>query len=185
MYMESGDLDISALSHHKKREEFIIYGKEPLFISEYGFASKKSDNIIINSIEDIKKYTLGHLAGLAHTQRIRQILEDKRKENEVSTGYDIDFMFSQLLAKPQRFQVMINSKETLVWRGKQLKILEKVKIHDITVQRKPYYVTVSKKSKNIKNITHFLDTMDTCLITLKTNGTYAKLANIYQLNTTL
>jgi polar amino acid transport system substrate-binding protein len=181
-YMESGEIDITTFSYKETREDFLYYAKEPLFVTEYGFASKKGDDVEINTVDDIKNYTLGDLAGLGHTPKISKILKDKRAKNEVSVGYDIDSMYGQLLAKPQRFQIMINSKETLIWRAKQLNVLDQIKVHDIIAKEKPYFITVSKNSKNIKNPREFLNKMDACIVGIKNNGTYQKLAMPYQLN---
>lgn len=185
LYMESGDIDVTTFSYKLEREKFLHYGNEPLFITQYGFASKKSDGIDIQSLDDIKKYTLGHLAGLAHTPEILKIIENKKQTNEVSIGYDIDSMYGQMLTKAQRFQVMINSKETLIWRAKQLNVLEQIKVHDYVVKEKPYFVTVSKKSKHIQDGRKFLDKIDKCIIELKESGKYQELAapyGLYQLS---
>lgn len=184
LYMSTGELDISVYSYKKSREAFVIYGKEPIFITEYGFASKKSDNLTINQLSDVTRYTIGHLAGLAHTPELTQIIEQKKRRNEVSIGHDIDSMFGQMLAQPQRFQVMANSKETLLWRSTQLGLAEQVTVHELTIKSKPYFVTVSRESKNIPNHEQFLAQMDGCIMMLKSAGEYQTIANGYGLNYT-
>ena len=181
IYMQSGELDISVYSFKLSREKFVIYGKEPLFTSEYGFASRRADNIVINQLSDITPYKFGDLSGLSHTPELNKILVEKRKNNQVSSGYDLDAMFGQMLATPQRFEVMANSKETLKWRAKQLDISNQITIHDLTIKFKPYFVTVSKSSKNIEDITTFLDSIDQCIIELKTNGEYQRISAKYGL----
>ncbi len=180
-YMQSGDIDVSIYSYNKNRESFVYYGQEPLFISSYGLASRKSDNITINKLSDITPYVFGDLAGLSHTKELRKIIEAKRTKDEVTTAYDLDAMFGQLLTNPQRFQIMASSKETLKWRSIQLNITEKVTVHDFTIKEKPYFVTVSKFSKNIKEPQIFLKNIDTCIKTLKENNTYAEVAKKYGL----
>jgi len=181
LYMESGELDISVYSYKKERESFVHYGKEPIFYTNYGFVSKRSDNIEINSLDDIKHYNFGHLAGLSHTPDLMVLLNKKEKLNQVSIGYDIDAMFGQLLAKPQRFQIMANSIETFAWRAKQLNISDKIKIHDFILKRKPYFITVSKTSKNIKKPLQFLEETDRCIKELKSTDSYLQLTNLYGL----
>lgn len=181
LYMETGELDISVYSYKADRESFAVYGAIPIFISEYGFASKKSDNLIINKLSDINNYTFGHLAGLAHTKELNQLIEQKKAKDEVIVGYDIDAMFGQLLAIPQRFQIMANSKETFLWRARQLKVEEKIKVHDITIKQKPYFVTVSKYSKTIKDPATFLANFDSCILNLHSSGEYQKLQKSYGL----
>lgn len=181
IYMQSGELDISVYSFKSSREKFVVYGKEPLFISEYGFATRRADNIVINQLSDITSYKFGDLSGLSHTPELNEIINKKRKNNQVSNGYDLDAMFGQMLATPQRFEVMANSKETLKWRAKQLEISNQVTIHDLTIKFKPYFVTVSKSSKNIEDITAFLDIIDQCIIDLKTSGEYQRINAKYGL----
>ncbi|XPF94616.1 substrate-binding periplasmic protein [Colwellia sp. RE-S-Sl-9] len=181
-YMKSGDIDISVYSYNEKRKGFVYYGNEPIFTSQYGLVTKRSDNIKIEKLNDIKPYIFGHLDGLTHTKEIQDILEVKQARGEVSKGYDIDAMFKQLLATPQRFQIMANSKETLKWRAKQLNITEQVKIHNLTIQEKIYYVTVSKFSKNIHNPKLFLTNMDRCIKKLKETEQYQNIAQHYGLS---
>lgn len=181
VYMQSGELDISVYSYKKERESFVFYGKEPIFISNYGFASKTGDNIEIKNLEDIKKYQFGHLDGLAHTKALMEIIKEKEKLNQVSKGYDIDSMFGQLLATPQRFQIMANSIETLLWRAKQLNIHKDIKVHDFILKQKPYFITISKTSKNIKNPKEFLTKIDSCIKKLKSSQDYLLLTKKYGL----
>ncbi len=181
LYMQSGELDISVYSYKRDREEYVVYGKEPIFKIEYGFASSAVDNIQINQLSDIRQYRFGHLAGLSHTPELMEIVEEKRRSDQVSEGYDLDAMFGQLLATPQRFDIMANSKETFLWRARQLGIADEIKVHDFTIKVKPYYVTVSKSSKNIKNIEQFLNQVDQCLVELKETGQYHTITDRYGL----
>ncbi|WP_076419075.1 transporter substrate-binding domain-containing protein [Colwellia sp. UCD-KL20] len=180
-YMKSGDIDISVYSYNKNRKNFVYYGNEPIFTSQYGLVTKRSDNIKIEKLDDIKPYIFGHLDGLTHTKEIRNILKIKQEQEQISKGYDIDAMFKQLLATPQRFQIMANSKETLKWRAKQLGITKQIKIHNLNVQEKAYYVTISKFSKNIRHPKLFLTRIDRCIQKLKETGQYQKMAQIYGL----
>lgn len=181
LYMKTGELDISIYSFKESRKKYVVYGKEPIFESEYGFASRVSDNIEIKSLNDIHHFKFGHLAGLSHTPELMEIVEEKRADGSVTDAYDLDAMFGQLLASPQRFQVMASSKDTFSWRAKQLGIRDKIKIHDFTIKTKPYFITVSKFSTNIKDIPKFLDNMDKCLLKLKQNGQYKQIQRKYLL----
>lgn len=181
LYMKSGQLDIAVYSHKKSRENFVIYGKEPIFISEYGFVSVKTELVTIEKIEDLYKYKFGNLSGIAHTPEILKIIEEKRLHDEVTEGYDIDAMFGQMLTSPPRFQVMANSKETFKWRAKQLGIADEVEVHPLTVAKKPYYLTVSKASNTIDNKKMFLENIDKCLVSAKQSGKYQEIASKYGL----
>jgi len=181
LYMKSGQLDIAVYSHKTSREQFVIYGKEPIFMSEYGFVSVKDQNIKLNRIADLYLYQFGNLAGISHTPEILKIIEEKRLHDEVTEGYDIDSMFGQMLTNPPRFQVMANSKETFKWRAKQLGITDQVTVHPLTVTEKAYFLTVSKKGQAIKDKQGFLDNVDLCIKQLKSSQQYQEIAAKYGL----
>jgi polar amino acid transport system substrate-binding protein len=181
LYMQSGELDISLYSLKKEREEFVVYSKVPVFTSEYGFAVRADSNIEIRKIEDLKKLTIGHLAGLSHTPEISKIIEKKRLNGQLSEGQSIDAMFAQLLSSTPRFDIMPNSKQTFLWRAKSLGVADKVKVLDFTVAYKDYFVTVSKNSKNISDISSFLADLDQCITQMHDDGRYVAILRKYGL----
>jgi polar amino acid transport system substrate-binding protein len=172
IYMQTGELDVSIYSYKKERNAYMLFAEEPIFTSVYGIASKKSSNLKIEKFDDINNYTIGHLSGLAHTPELLDIIAKKAQKNELSIGLNLDAMFKQMLAIPQRFEVMPNSKETFLWRAKQLGISDKITVHDIVFAKKDYFVTVSKLSKNIAQPRKLLNNIDSCIRELKLNGTY-------------
>ena len=180
-YMKSGELDISVYSYLKAREEFVHYSKIPLFSSDYGLASKKSDHIEIAQINDITNYSFGHLAGLSHTKELNQVLEEMELQDKITIAHDLDAMFGQLLAKPQRFQVMASSKATIAWRAKQLGLADEIKIHPLVLKTKHYYLTVSKSTKNILNTTKFITEFDLCLSKMKSSNEYVRIISKYSI----
>ena len=179
IYMHQGVLDISIYSYKKERESFVFYSKEPMFTSGYGFVVRADSDIKIKQLSDLSPYVIGNLAGLSHTPEILTILKNKRQNNQVIDGYSIDAMFDQLLAHTPRFDLMINAKETFYWRAKELGITRQVKMLDYPIQRKPYFLTLSKASKNINNKQQFLDDFDNCLINLKSGDKYHKILAKY------
>jgi polar amino acid transport system substrate-binding protein len=179
LFMQSGQLDISLYSYKKEREEFVIYGKVPIFNSENGFAVRADSNIQINTLVDLRPYIIGHLAGLTHTPELLKIINRKRKLAEVTEGHSIDSMFAQLLSNTPRFDIMPNSKDTFYWRAKTLGVSDKIRVLDYTIANKDYFVTVSKFSKNINDIPLFLDQMDACIRQLHKNGKYLEIAQHY------
>jgi polar amino acid transport system substrate-binding protein len=181
VYMRSGEIDINLYSYNESRKAFVVYGKEPLFVSKYGFASKASDKIEITQLTDLYKYHIGNLAGLSHTPALRTIIEEQRKQGLVTDGYDLDSMFGQMLATPQRFQIMANSTSTFQWRAKQLGIENEIKVHDFIAAEKPYYLTVSKSTEAIDDIDLFLNNMDSCIVTFKASQKFKALQRKYGL----
>lgn len=182
LYMQNGELDISLYSFKMEREEFVVYGKVPVFTTEYGFAVRADSNIDIQKIEDLSNLTIGHLAGLSHTPEISTIIEQKRINGQLSEGNSIDVMFAQLLSSTPRFQIMPNSKETFYWRATSLGITDKIRVLDFTADFKEYFVTVSKNTQNISDISGFLADIDKCIINMHQNGTYNLLLKKYHLD---
>lgn len=181
MYMQTGDLDISVYSYKNDRDSIVYYGKEPIFTSTYALASNKDNKLDIQKLDDLNNYVIGHLSGLTHTPEILEIIESKKQKNEVTIGHSVDDMLNQMLATPQRFDIMPNSKETFLWNAKQLGILDRITIHDLFIAEKNYYITVSKFSKNIENPQQLLAQLDKCIIDLKATGRYQIIADEYGL----
>lgn len=181
LYMQSGKLDISLYSFKKEREAFIVYGKVPVFTTEYGFAVRADSDIDIQKIEELEDLTIGHLAGLSHTPEIATIIEKKRLNGQLSEGNSIDAMFAQLLSSTPRFDIMPNSKQTFYWRAARLGIADQIKVLDFTVEYREYFVTVSKKTQNISDIADFLADVDQCIVTMHDNGNYNRLLKKYHL----
>ncbi|MFT4939024.1 MAG: ABC-type amino acid transport substrate-binding protein [Paraglaciecola sp.] len=178
-FMQSGILDISIYSYKKEREEFLVYAKVPIFISEYGFAVRADSNIEINSLDDLSPYTIGHLAGLSHTPELINIINKKRALGLVTEGQTIDSMFAQLLSSMPRIDIMPNTKDTFYWRAKTLGVSDKIKVLDYTITTKSYFITVSKNSKNIDDIEGFLAEMNTCITQMHNNGQYDEIISRY------
>ena len=172
LYMKNGDIDITVYSYLKQREKFLTYSQESLFSSDFVFMVKAGSGIVINDLKDLAPLKIGRLAGLSYTPKLMEIIKNKDKKHQVVTGYNFVSMFSQLLAPVPRFDIIANSKSTLYWQAKALKVSDKVKILDYTITSKDYLVTVSKKSKNVKNPVSFLKQIDSCLRMLKSNGNY-------------
>jgi len=180
-FIESGKIDVSIYSYKPERTNSVLYNKVPLFVSEYGFASRTEDDINIKRLEDIKPYKFGHLSGLTYTPELQKILNDKKALNELTIGHTLDAMFKLLLANTPRFQIMSNSKETLKWQAQKLNASDKIQVHDYVLKKKPYYVTVSKQSKNIENPEKFLKEMDNCISRFKSSSKYQSLLSDYGL----
>jgi len=180
-FMQSGELDISLYSYKKEREAFVVYGKVPIFTTEYGFAMRADSDINIEKLEDLQPLMVGHLAGLTHTPELLAIIEQKRLVGEISEGHSIDAMFAQLLSSTPRFDIMPNTKQTFYWRAKSLGVSDKIKVSDFTVAQKDYFVSVSKSTTNISDISSFLNNFDNCITQMHVDGRYAALLRKYGL----
>lgn len=173
-FMERGDIDITVYSYKAERKEYLYYAKEVLFNSEYGFMVRANSDIQVDDLTDLQPLIIGYLAGLTYTPELKKIIDDKVKLEQVVTGYSLKAMFGQLLAETPRFDIMADSKSTLFWEAKKLGVSDKVKVLDYSIKKKAYYITVSKRSRNINNPQEFLAKMDVCVRNIKLNIEYRK-----------
>ncbi len=175
IYIRNGVIDICIYSYRKKREDFLIYSKEPLFRTEYRFMVKSDSNIKIKSLKDLEPLIFGYLDGLTFTPELLKIINDKKKKKEIYYAYSLKQLFKGLLGKYQRYDITADSKATFQWKSKELNVQGKFKILDYDIGSKDYFITISKKSKRIKNGKKFLENFDKCLKEMKMDGTYSKI----------
>jgi polar amino acid transport system substrate-binding protein len=178
-YMEHGLIDLTVYSYRQSREEILYYSTEPIFSSEYGFLVRADSSIAIKKIEDVKPYQIGHLAGLTYTVDYMNIVNEKIKLNQVSIGHSLESMFLQLLAPTPRFEIMADSKSTFNWFAHKKGVSDKVKVLDYTLKNKDYFITISKRSKNIENPLKLLNETDACIQKLKQDGSYKAILTKY------
>ncbi len=172
-YMKEGKIEICVYSYKKTREDFVIYGKEPLFASEYRFLVRADSDIHLKSLKDLESLKFGHLDGLTYTPELLKIINEKHKTKTIDYTYSIDLLIKKLLKK--RFDITADSKETFLWKAKELNVLDKVKVLDFNIKTKSYFATVSKQSKKIKNKHKFLNRLDACIRQLKVDGRYTQI----------
>ncbi len=180
-YMQTGELDITVYSYLAAREDAVLYGTEPIFISSYGFAVKADSGIKITKIDDITKLTFGHLAGLSHTIELNRLLIRMRALNKVVESYDLNATLQQLVHSPARIDITANSKETLLWRISSLGLSDQIRVLDFELASKAYYIAVSKNSTVITEPQQFVQQFDACLRGLKQSGQYNRIASRYGL----
>lgn len=180
VFMRSGAIDLTVYSYKPSREEFVVYAKEPLFNSEYGFVVAANSGISISSLSDLEPYVIGHLSGLSHTPELLSLINKKRDRHEVVESYNIDSTFQQLLSSPPRIDIAPNSKSTFLWRARSLGVQDRVRVLDFVVTEKEYFITVSKHSLNVPDPEVFAGYMDSCVRALKQSGKYQEIVHRYR-----
>ncbi len=172
-YMKTGKIDLCVYSYKKEREIFILYGKEPIFSSQYRFLVKANSDIRIQSLKDIDTLLFGHLNGLTYTPELLQIIEEKEKKRTVNHSNSLESIILQLTANPKRIDITANSMETFLWKAKQMNVLEKVKVLNFDIKTKNYYITISQKSKSIHDKKNFMKQIDQSIRQMKKDGRYS------------
>lgn len=178
-YMQQGVIDLTVYSFKKSRENFLYYGKESIFKTEFVFITKANSLFEINNLSDLKPLKIGYLLGLTYTPELMNIIEEKSKKEKAVVAYNWESMFAQILAPSPRFDIMADSKDSIYWRAKILNVTDKIKVLPYKIKQKDYFITVSKKSKNISNPARFLEKMDSCIRNLKQSGKYQEILSRY------
>lgn len=169
-YLEEGKADVSVFSYKKEREDFLFYGKEPLFASGYRPVVLAGKNIQIRTLQDFDKLRLGHLEGLKYSKNFYEYIELRRKKGNLVIATTEDSCLRMLLNN--MIDIFVDTQDTTLWRAKEMNALDKIRVLDFDIQTQNYFTVVSKKSKKIKDIPAFLQQTDECLKKVKADGRY-------------
>ncbi len=178
-YLEKGEIDVAVFSYKTSRESFVIYGKEPIFSSGYRPVVRAGENIEIRSIRDFDDLRVGHLIGLKYSEKFLAYIEKREKAGTLVTATAGNSCIRMLLAG--MIDVFVDTRETILWRAKQLNALDKIRIVDLDIRSRDYFVTLSKNTKIVKDGNRFLKEIDQCLGTAKKDGEYDDIAAKYGL----
>jgi len=175
--IQSGDLDINIFSHRPGRNQFLYYGKVPIYTASYRPIVRSKSPIEIGAIDDFDTLALGHLAGLKYSPDFLSYVE-KRTENEnIHVSNSNHSLMRMLLAG--RIDVYVNTRDTVLWNAKRLGVSKEIKVLDYNIRSGDYYVTFSKQSPRVADKKAFLRLIDECLIDLKQSGQYAEILSRY------
>jgi polar amino acid transport system substrate-binding protein len=180
-YMQKGQLDLAVYSFKPEREDFVWYSAVPMFHSEIGVAARRDFIQPITNETELEPWRIGYLAGLGLTPTLAVLLAGKKTQNKAIEDYSMANLFDQLITTPSRIELVINSREALLWMSQLPKYQGKVKVLDFALERKAYYLAVSKKSSKLKEPTQFLKQFDQCVQKMRLNGQYQRLLQGYQL----
>jgi polar amino acid transport system substrate-binding protein len=177
--METGELDINVYSYEPDRESFLLFGKEPVFVSEYRPVVRADSPIRITKITDFDSLRLGYLSGLVYSPEFKAYVEKRQAAGTLDITYSDESNIMKLIGG--RLDVFVSSTPTVVWLAKLLGVSDKIKVLDFVVKRADYFVTFSKASKRLSNDEKisFLAAMDGCLRTLKKNGSHKEILARY------
>jgi ABC-type amino acid transport substrate-binding protein len=178
-YLETGKLDIALFSYKKSREALVEYGREPIFSSGYWPIVRADSDIRIESLSDFDGLKLCHLAGLRYSKEFLEYIKKRQQAGTLVVSTLGSSCLKMLLEGI--VDVYVDTKDTSLWRAKQMDVLDKIRVVDFDIQTKDYFVTISKKSDAVKNKGSVLGTVDMCLKKAKKDGSYNKIAKRYGL----
>lgn len=176
-YIERGKLDVHVYSYKPSREAFLVYGKEPIFNTSYRpFVNVKAP-FEINKIDDFKGLNIGHLQGLTYSKAYLDLLNSQMETGLIrSVTSNVSLL---TLLQSQKIDVFVNTLDTVYWLATTMDIRHEIQALDFDIQTKDYFVAVSKQSAAIEDKKAFLDNLDSCIKTMKSNGQYQKIRSSY------
>ncbi|MEY4632565.1 MAG: hypothetical protein RIQ81_2685 [Pseudomonadota bacterium] len=175
--LEEGLLDLNVYSHDERRDKFLVFGKEPLFRAAYKPFVRADSKIRINQLSDFDSLKIGHLAGLVYSTEYANYLARKEKSGQVATVNDPGLNLKMLVEG--KIDTFVNTTPTVWWKVKELGYEGKIKSLDFKIKEKPYFISVSKASKRIRDPESFVRSMDRCIREVKTTSFYRQLTRQY------
>lgn len=163
--LKHGRIDIWVMSHRSGREEWLDYGKEPIFEDGYAMFVSSNSSINVNSVNDLNGLKVGSLLGLHVTQAYQEW-----KAKQPAHRRPIDFPNEEKLLKKlldNQIDVAVMSIVPFQAYAKQHNASSQIKMIGQPLRLKEYFAVLSKKGKNIPNKKAFLKVLDQCLKTLK------------------
>ncbi|MFC1853742.1 substrate-binding periplasmic protein [candidate division CSSED10-310 bacterium] len=178
-YLEIGRLDLNVYSFKPQREAILYYGKEALYRTSYRPFVRWDSPIQIKSLRDFDNLVIGHLEGVTYSERYLAYLRKKQAQGKVLTVRSNVYGLTMLIKK--RIDILVEADSTIFWFAKQLGVTDKIKMLDFDIRTADYFLTVSKKSRKIKDPQKFLAKIDECIRGLKKDGRYAEIMKKYGL----
>lgn len=176
-YLQNGEIDICIFSYNKERDDFLLYAREPLFVSGYRPVVRSGQDIQISSLKDFDSLRIGHLAGLKYSKDYFEYIENRKTSGSLVTTTTGDGCLKMLIAGI--IDIFVDTSETTLWRARQMNVLDRIKILDFDIQTKNYFITISRQSKSVSDKHILLDKLDHCLKAAKLDGRYAEIARRY------
>ncbi|SMF51747.1 substrate-binding periplasmic protein [Pseudobacteriovorax antillogorgiicola] len=175
--MQQGTVDLNIYSFKPSREEFLHFGKEPLFELSYHPVSLKEQEVKIKRIEDFDQYRLGHQIGFRYSDEFLEYVNQRREKGTLDETNSNISNFRKLLQK--RIDVFVSTTASIGSVSKDMGIQGEIEVLPFLIRRSPYYVAISRKSPRIKQPQLLLEKIDQCIHQLKSNKSYCQVAKSY------
>ncbi len=178
-YMKSGEVDLCVYSRKKERENYVWFGREPLFSVDYRTAVRADSNLSFHSLEDLEPYRIGRTRGIAYIPEIASFLDRPGVASRTSMTKHLNAQVLMLVAG--RIDALIEATSAVGWKAAENRVAHRIAFTRPALSTKPYYLTVSKDSKTLVDGPKFLATFDTWLKGFKNTPDYSAPARSYAL----
>jgi polar amino acid transport system substrate-binding protein len=176
--LRSGVLDAHVLSHDPSRDGFLLYGKVPLFTDGYRPVVRAGSGIAIASLDDFDRLRLGHLSGLRYSAANYHDYVRRRIDAGTVVQAESNEQLLRLLVDG-KVDAFVGLASTTRWLAHSLGLSDRIAVLPFAIKTGDYFLAVSRKSTHVKDKQAFLDTFDRCVLDLRKDGRYARLAAKY------
>ena len=174
---KNGDLDINVMSKRRLRKDFAHYSEKPIFTAKMTPFSLRQNRLKISKTSDLNNYRLGHKVGLRYSKEFLAYINRRLDRRTIEVVNSQIQNLKMLIAG--RIDVFVGETKEIYWLANQLGIKHLLKQHDYTIKESNYYLTISKKSKNIKFPLPLLKDFNSCHQRMIVNGELEQLRKKY------
>jgi len=176
VYIKNGNIDVSVLSYNKSRDNFVYYNDIPLFSITMKLVTRH-DTKEIDDISQLNWLKFEFVRGLSYTKEINSYANTLEKN--VHTSVTLSNALKKIQAR--RSDVTAASQHTLRDEIKKINAQNTLRIGELKLKTKRYYITVSKRSLRIQQPMLFLKIVDEKLTELHNSNVLAALERKYNI----
>jgi len=167
--LKYGKADLWVMSYRQGREEWLEYGKIPLFVDGYAMFVHKNSLKSVSNLGDLNGLKVGTLLGLHVSKPYKEWHEQLEEHAKPLTFTSEEQLLKKLLTR--EIDVAITSVIPFLAYAELYSFTDDIQISGKPLRERNYYVVLSKNGKNISDQKLFLDKIDNCLIGLKNSPT--------------
>lgn len=178
-YLQSGEIDgVLSIYHRPEREDFLIYSSQPVLVSRVLIFTREEDDREYRNTEDMYGKVFGRMSGWS--------LNNAEMEEAVNKG---DIILSEARDYNQNLRQLVAGRldgliltEQLTWfHASQMGLSHQIKPADLVLSESISYLALSRLSPRIENHADLIETINTALGAILTDGTYDELLRRYNL----
>ena len=161
---------------NKKREEFIIYAKNPMRYSVINVFVNKGSEFEFRNVNDLFGKKVGKQSAFFISPEFEQAV--KSKKIVLDEARDVDRNLKKLISK--RIDCIVSNPQIVRFYMKKLGLQDKiVELPVPLVPGQKIHLALSKKGKNIKDKLQFMEEISKTLKEIHLDGTFQKISDKY------
>ena len=182
--VKDGEIDLTVFGSlndatRLEREAWATYTTETLFSATYKPITRSDSTFVFNSLNDFlnRDIKIGIKQGLKFDVNFDKKIEQRTTQPKADSYQLTNEGIEKLILN--RINVFVETAESVASIAKESGTLDKIKIHDFIVKKNDYVVVISKKTKNIANVSDFETKLNSCIKKLKDDKTIHNILDSY------